>query len=66
MHSGRLNGWRDGTRASITGAFGVSEENNNGRRVVQICAERGLCVDNTYFEHRSLHKYTTVVRGQMK
>ena len=24
----------------------------------------GLCVGNTHFEHRSLHKYTRVVRGQ--
>ena len=24
---------------------------------------RGLCVGNTYFKHRSLHKYTRVARG---
>ena len=24
----------------------------------------GLCVGNTYFEQRSLHKYTRVARGQ--
>ena len=51
-------------RASITGAFGVPGENENGRRVVEFCAERGLCVDNTHFEHKSLHKYTRVARGQ--
>ena len=28
------------------------------------CPEMGLCVGNTYFKHRSLHKYTRVVRGQ--
>ena len=39
-------------------------ENDNGRRVVEVCAERGLCVSNTYFKHRSLHKYTRVARGQ--
>ena len=44
---GDLNGWiGDRTRAGITGAFGVPGENNNGRRVVEFCAERGLCLGN--------------------
>ena len=53
----------DRVRGGITGAFGVPGENENGRRVVEFYAERGVCVcvDNTYFEHKSLHKYT---RGQ--
>ena len=39
---GDLNGWiGDRVRISITGAFGVSGENKNGRRVVEYCAERG-------------------------
>ena len=50
--------------AGITGAFGVPGENENGRRVVEFCAERGMCVGNTYFEHKSLHKYTRVAMGQ--
>ena len=50
--------------ASITGAFGVPGENDNGRRVVEFCAESGLCVGNTYFKHRSLNAYTRVARGQ--
>ena len=50
---GYLNRWiGDRTRASITGAFGVPGENDNGRRVVVFCTERGLCVDNTYFKYR--------------
>ena len=62
---GDLNGWiGDGTGAGITGAFGVPRENDNGRRVVEFCAERGLCLGNTYFKHGSLHKYTRVARGQ--
>ena len=28
------------------------------------CAERGLCVGKTYFEHKNLHKYRRVARGQ--
>ena len=50
-------------RASITGAFGVPGENKNGR-VVEFCAERGRCVGNTYFEYKSLYKYTRLARGQ--
>ena len=39
-----LNGWiGDRTRAGITGAFGVPGANDNGRRVVEFCPERGLC-----------------------
>ena len=30
----------------------------------KFCAERRLRVGNTYFKHRSLHKYTRVTRGQ--
>ena len=51
-------------RVGITGAFGVPGESENGRRVVEFFAERGLCVCNTYFEHNSLHKYTMVAKGQ--
>ena len=34
------------------------------KRVVKFCAERELCVGNTYFEHKSLHKSTSVGRSQ--
>ena len=58
---GELNGWiRDG----INDAFGVPGENDNGKGVPEFCAERGLCVSNTYFKYRSLHKYTRVAKGQ--
>ena len=60
---GDINGWiGDRTRSGVIGAFGVSGENYNGRRVMELCAERGLCVGNTYFKHRSLHKYTRVTK----
>ena len=42
---GDINGWiGDRTRAGITDAFGVPGENDNGRRMVEFCKERGLCV----------------------
>ena len=47
--------YRDRTR--------VPGENDNIRRVVEFCEERGLCVGNTYFKHRSLYKYTKMARG---
>ena len=60
-----LNGWiGDRARATITGAFRVPGENDNSRRVVEFCAERGMCIGNKYLEHRSLHKYTKVARDQ--
>ena len=51
-------------RAGITSGFGVLRENDNGRRVIDFYAENGISVSNTYFEHKSLHKYTKLVRGQ--
>ena len=50
--------------AGIIGGFSVPGENDNGRRVIDFCAKRGLCAGNTYFKHNSLHKYTRVARGQ--
>ena len=44
-------------RVGITGTFRVPEENDNGRRVVDLSG-----VGNTYFEHKSLYKYTRVAR----
>ena len=61
---GDLNGWiGDRKRAGIIGAFGVPGESDNGRRLVELCEERGLCVGNTYFNHIRVYKYTRVARG---
>ena len=47
---GNLNGCiGDGVRVGIIGAFRVLGENDNGRIVVDFFAEKGLCVDNTYY-----------------
>ena len=52
-----LNGWiGDRVKAGITGAFGVSKENDNQRRVVKYYAERVVYVGNTYFEHKEFAK----------
>ena len=46
------------------GVYGDSRENENVRRLVEISAERMLCVGNIYVESKSLHKYARVARGQ--
>ena len=52
-----LNGWiGESPRDCITGVLKLKE-----RMIMGLCAERGLCVGNTYFKHRSIHRYT---RGQ--
>ena len=54
---GDLNGWiGDRMRAGITGDFEVPGENENGRRLVEFCAERG--------KDKNLHKCTRVARSQ--
>ena len=40
------------------------QENDNCKRVVEFCAERGLCVGNALFKPTSLNKYKRVARGQ--
>ena len=62
---GDLNGWiGDRKRDGIIGGFGVEGENENGRRVIDFCVERGMCVCNTFFDHKSVHKYTRVGTGR--
>ena len=42
---GDLKGWvRNRMMAGITGEFEVLGESDSGRRVMDSCAERGLCV----------------------
>ena len=52
---GDLSGWiEDKVKVGKTSAFGVLGENDNGKRVVESCAERELCVGKIYFKHRNL------------
>ena len=44
-----LNGWiGNRTKACSTGVSGVPGENDNGRRVVEFCSERELCLGNIF------------------
>ena len=38
--------------------------NNNGRKVVDLCAKREVCMGNTYFKFKYIHKYTRVARDR--
>src|SRR5678815_2332729 len=57
---GALNGWiGNQKRDGITGGFAVSGENENGMKVIDFCEERGMCVSNTFFKHKSCLLYTS-------
>ncbi len=38
--------------------YGVEGVNENGQHLVDICAERGLFLLNTFFQHKMIHMYT--------
>ena len=60
-----LKGWiGDRTTAGITGAFGAPGQNDKDRTAMEFYDEKRLCVGNTYFKPRSLHKYKRGARGQ--
>ncbi|XP_071529497.1 craniofacial development protein 2-like [Panulirus ornatus] len=47
----------------IIGMHGVfSVVNGNGEELVDLCAEKGLMIGNTWFKKRDIHKYTYVSR----
>ena len=51
-------------RICITSGFDVPGEKDNGRRMIDFCAERGLYASNTYLEHKNLQKCTRTARGE--
>ncbi len=38
--------------------YGVEGVNENGQYLVDICAERGLFLSSTFFQHKMIHRYT--------
>ena len=41
----------------ITGPHGAAQEtNDNGERMLLLCNINGLCISNTYFTHKTIHK----------
>lgn len=50
----------------VMGVFGMPGMNNNGRRLIDICNERGLCLCNSHFKHKDVHKYTWVCESVVR
>ncbi|GFU73820.1 craniofacial development protein 2 [Trichonephila clavipes] len=44
--------------SKVVGNFGNSEVNTNGRRLIDLCEEYHLKIQNTFFDHEDIHKYT--------
>lgn len=40
------------------GPHGIGHQNAAGRELLEDCATHGLCVANTFFTHKNVHKYT--------
>ncbi len=44
--------------AGVVGKWGVKGVNDNGEHLMDGCAERGLFLTNTFFQHKMIHWYT--------
>ncbi len=53
----RVGGTEIGGGGSL-GGYGVEGANENGQHQVDICAERGLFLSNTFFQYKMIHRYT--------
>jgi len=48
----------DRDQDGVVGKLVVPGVNENGKCLVEICAERGLIFENTWFKKKVIHKYT--------
>ena len=46
------------TWKGVIGQHGDPDINKNGKCLLQFCATNGLCIMNTFFQHKRIHKYT--------
>ena len=46
------------TWKGVIGKQGDPDVNRNGKCLLQFCATNGLCIMNTFFQHKRIHKYT--------
>lgn len=53
-----------GSKEGVTGALGVSRENENGKKVIDYCEEKGVCISDIFFNHMSNHKVLKVDVGR--
>ncbi len=57
---GDMNARVGSTEMGVVGKYGVDGVNGNGHYLVDICAERGLLLSNTFFQYKMIHRYTWV------
>ena len=50
-------GTDDKTWKGVIGRQGDSNTSRNGRCLLQFCDTNGLCIMNTFFQHKGIHKY---------
>ncbi len=48
--------------AGVVGKWGVDGVNENEEQLVDVCAERGFFLANTFFQHKLIHR--KVERGE--
>ena len=46
------------TWKGVIGPRGDPDINKNGKCLLQFCATNGLCIMNTFFQHKRIHKYS--------
>ena len=44
--------------AGVVGKWGVDGVNENREHLIDVCAERGLFLANTFFQHKLIHRFT--------
>ena len=42
----------------VMGTFGVPGRNGNGEKLLNLCCERELMIENSFFKKREIHKFT--------
>jgi hypothetical protein len=42
----------------VVGNFGEDIVNDNGERLIELCAQTSLKIWNGFFNHKNIHKYT--------
>ena len=61
IHLGDFNahiGTNSETWKGMIGRHGDPAFNENSQRLLQLCCSNQLCIKNTFFQHRNVHKYT--------
>ena len=50
----------DGELECVVGKYGVSGENESGKRLLDMCVEQELAIGNSFFKKKGINKYTWI------